>query len=167
MEQGSERRIPVGWIVLGSALILVLLIVTILVTGRKDATNLENGLVQVFAFALSLAIAIPIGIATARGQAKDIVSPHSIKAVRRIVTLGASIQAFRTILEVERERMAQQSSGDGRLDAIEVDATFMVLTSQVDGQLRVVGDAIADWRDVVPDDVDAVIRQGERSEQID
>lgn len=165
MNQAPNRRFSVGWpLIVGAALIVVLLALTILVTGNRHSTKLENGLLQFVAFAISTAIAIAIGYISAREQAKEIVRPHGRKAVRRIVTLGSGIQSFRSILESERERMEHQASQSGQIQAFEVQKTFEVLSSQVGGQLRVVEDAIEDWRDVVPEEVAAIETQGEGSQ---
>lgn len=166
MKRESKRRLSIGWpLITGAILIVILLALTIIVTGNRDSTNLENGLVQFIAFGFGTAIAIGIGYVSAKEQAREIVRPHGRKAVRRIVTLGSGIQAFRALIETEWQRMEHQAAESGQVEAFEVQKTFEVLSSQVAGQLRVVEDAIEDWRDVVPEEVAAIEGQGERSQQ--
>jgi hypothetical protein len=145
-------------------LLVVLLILTIVVTGNPKSTSLENGLLQFISFVFSTAIALAIGYFSAREQGRELVQPHGRKAVRRIVTLGSGIQSFGEILAAERTRMERQAEQSGSVTLSEVETTFTVLASQIDGQLRTVGDAIEDWRDVVPDEVRAIEEQAQRND---
>jgi hypothetical protein len=160
----DERKRPWGLIVGCLVLLVVLLTLTIIVTGDEDSTGLENGLLQFIFFAVSTAVAVFLGYISAKEQAKEIVRPHGRKAVRRIVTLGTQIRSFGSVIEVERERLAHRAKADGELDQFEVEKTLEVLASQLDGQLQTIEDSIEDWRDVVPEEVAALEQRAREAE---
>jgi hypothetical protein len=145
-------------------LLLVLLGLTIAVTGKAKPTGLENGLLQFIFFASSVAVALLLGYLSAKEQAKEIVRPHGRKAVRRIVTLGTQIRSLGSVIQVERERLAHQAQAGKGLEAYEVEKTLEVLSTQLEGQLRTIDDSIEDWRDVVPEEVSALEERAKEAE---
>jgi hypothetical protein len=144
--------------------LVVLLALTILISVLPTTEGLASGLLQFLLFVISTAISIGVGFFSASTQGKEIVKPHGRKAVRRIVTLGNGIRSFAEVLQTERIRMGRQAGDSGTVDLREVETTFVVLESQIQGQLRTVVDAIEDWRDVVPEDVKAIEDQAEKNE---
>lgn len=163
MKDSSRWRF-IGALVAAGFLLVGLLVLTIIVTGNQSSTKLENGLLQFISFMFSVAIAGGIGYFSAKEQGKAIVRPHGRKAVRRIVTLGDGVRSFGTVIEAERERFSHRGATNGQIELFEVERTFDVLYSQLEGQLRTINDAIEDWRDVVPEDVAAIEQRAKGGE---
>jgi hypothetical protein len=147
------------WRAVLAALGLVLLLVaTIVVTGNEKASELEKGLLNFIFFVFAAGLAVYLGRESLSREASEMLRPHGRKAVRRIVALGRGIGTFSTVIETERELIASRSKGES-VDIVTVERAFDILESHVGEQLGTVGDAIEDWRDVVPDEVQALERK--------
>lgn len=86
-----------------------------------------------------------LGRSSAAEAARDVIRPHARSALRTILALRDSL--FRLSIRIEEYK---QDANDDQLDTIQ---------SIVHEQIPICGSAVEDWRDVVPDDVDEVIRQ--------
>ena len=81
---------------------------------------------------------------TAKEAAYDVIRPHARAALRRILTLRDSL--FRLSIRIEDYKIDQY---DVRLDVIQ---------AIIDEQIPTGGSAVEDWRDIVPEDVDEILR---------
>jgi hypothetical protein len=159
-------RPRLGWL-LGTLLIGgSLLAATIYITSRKDMTNLDNGLLQFIFFSVGIAVAYIFGRWSIASAAAEVVKPHGRKAVRRIVNLAQALQSFGIVLSDLRVlASATADRNQGLVPIDEVDRVLDVLDNNLATQLRTVADAIEDWRDIVPEEVEAIEQRAREVEQ--
>jgi hypothetical protein len=140
--------------IIGGVMLVILLAATIVFTTGDKMTNRERGLLQFIFFAAGAVVAVDVGRQSIKAGARDLLRAHGKKAVRRIVTLAGGLQDLASVIQKERSRIDDRSPGDETVSASEIEGTLDTLEMQTRGQLRMVADAIEDWRDVVPEDVE-------------
>jgi len=163
------KRIPwdkVPWrAILAIVGLIILFALTVVVTANKDASELSKGLLQFIFFLAASILAIDLGRQSLKRAASDVLKPHGRKAVRRILRLGQSIGSFSETIETQRALMQHRGSQrDGTVEVFEIEGAFAMLEDHVAAQLGIVEDAIEDWRDVVPTDVEAIESQARKTE---
>lgn len=135
----------------------VLLALTIWLTSEKDMTAREEGLFQFIFFTVGVVISFVLGKQSVADAAQDVLSPHGRKSVRRIVNLAKGLGSLSVVIRQQRILLEEQAdSNQGQVTFTQVSNTFDTLDVVIDGQLRTVADAIEDWRDVVPEEVQAL-----------
>jgi hypothetical protein len=134
-----------------AALGVILLVVDVVISTRRNATGLEVGLYNFITLVVSIGVSYRVGNQSAKAGAEDVVRPHGTKAVRRLRNLagglqdlGASVQQFRRQAKLERDPRGFARFFEMMCDSLDL---------QVRTQIRTVADAMEDWRDVVPDEV--------------
>jgi hypothetical protein len=147
-------------IVFGVLGLVGMLVATLVFTTGDKMTDREQGLLQFIFFVGGAFLAWDIGRQSIKAGAHDVLVPHGKKAVRRIVTLASGLQGLVAMIQSEREVMRERGDANDRVPVYEVERTFDILDIQIDGQLRMVSDAVEDWRDVVPDEVESLERDG-------
>ena len=100
---------------------------------------------QVMSLGVGLFGSFWLGRFSAMEAARDVVRPHARSALRTILLLRDSL--YRLSIMIEEFK---QDSDDVRLDKIQ---------SVVNEQIPVGLSAVEDWRDIVPDDVDEVLKR--------
>jgi hypothetical protein len=137
--------------------LIVLFVLTVLVTGNEHASELSKGLLQFIFFAAASGLAIDLGRQSLKKGSEDVLKPHGRKAVRRIVRLGQGIGGFSGTIATQRELMRHRGNENGgQVEVFEVEGAFEMLEAHVAAQIGIVEDAIEDWRDVVPAEVEAI-----------
>ncbi len=163
---GKARGWAVAGVVFGGVIILVL---TVFVTARDTQDKVDPlaaGLLQFILAAGTLLASYLLGKRDASTNASAVLRPHGRKAVRRIVNLTNGIQSFGAVVSLQRGRLrARAARSGGGLTIDDMEAAFEVLDIQVIGQLRTAEDALEDWRDVVPEDVETVLREGQEAQR--
>ncbi len=135
-----------NWI-LASFLILISLGVSVLVvytTTTRVLTAVESTIWQVFVLTAGLAGSFIFGRQSAKEVAKEIIKPHARSAFRRLVSLYESLSRASTVIQLTE---SSESSEDIRVTIAKLDAI-------VTEQLNAADDALEDWRDIVPEDVE-------------
>ena len=153
---------------LPGALIIILGVVfsvlMVSATGNKqDLTPREATLFQAISHGLGVVGSFVIGNKSARAAAQDVVRPHARSAFRRIVSLYRALGRFSD--EIESRRIFLRSVGDetGKVDGAHIEAALDLLLVQVTEQIGTANDAMDDWRDLVPDEVQAIEDQASES----
>lgn len=137
--------------------LIVLFVLTVIVTANEHASELSKGLLQFIFFVAASVLAVDLGRQSLKRATTDVLKPHGRKAVRRIVRLGQGIGSFSGAIDTQKTLMqARGESNDGKVDVFEVEGAFATLEAHVNAQLGIVQDAIEDWRDVVPAEVEAI-----------
>lgn len=115
--------------------------VSVIVASQRPLTSLENTLLQAVSLGLGLIGSFLFGKQSATDAAKQIIKPHARSAFRRLISLYESLS--RVGVEIENSR-GNQSEGItiARMEAIVVE------------QLATADDALEDWRDIVPEEVE-------------
>ena len=124
---------------------IVLSVILIFVAQSRPLTPLEGILFQVVILAAGLGASYMIGKNTAMEAARSIIRPHARSAFRRVYNLYASLYRLSTRIE-----MLNDQNPDHRLQLIR---------ALVDEQFATGGDALEDWRDIIPEDVDEMERR--------
>lgn len=133
---------------IGPALLLLFSIAVSIILAytatQRTLSGLESVLWQIFVFAGGLAGSFMFGRQSAREAAKEMIKPHARSAFRRLVSLY--------------ESFSRASSEIQSLDNSESPEDYRVAFAKLDAivteQLTTADDALEDWRDVVPEDVE-------------
>lgn len=132
-----------------SALVLVSVGISAVVAytvTRRTLTGLESVLWQIFVFAAGLAGSFIFGRQSAAQAARDMVKPHARSAFRRLLSLYESLHwAMNEIKSALRSGSTQQHQ-----------ETLARVEAVVTAQLTTADDALEDWRDIVPEDVEVL-----------
>ena len=135
-----------NWVV-ATLLILVAIGISALVvyiTTTRALTTVESILWQVFVLTAGLAGSFIFGRQSAKEAAKEMIKPHARSAFRRLVSLYESLSRASTVIEMTE---SSESSEDIRV-------TIAKLDTIVTEQLSTADDALEDWNDIVPEDVE-------------
>lgn len=133
----AERWLP-------SLLILVAFIVavlSVLIAAQRSLTALENSLLQAFSLAAGLIGSFCFGKQSATDAAKQIIKPHARSAFRRLISLYESLS--RVVSQIENSKNGQSES-----------ITIAKIEAMIVEQLTTADDALEDWRDIVPEEVE-------------
>jgi len=132
----------------GAILILASLGVAVtfsLVAAYRSLTALENVLLQVFSLGIGLIGSYVLGRESAREAAKALVKPHARSAFRR------SLSLYRSLSRLALAIQSAQSTNDA-------DPLRQAILERLEGivveQIATADDALEDWRDIVPEDVE-------------
>ena len=116
----------------------------------RTLTGLENILLQIFALAASLIGSFIFGRQSAREAAREIIRPHARSAFRRVLFLYRSLARTSATIKLSQ---TPESDEDPQV-------TLAKLDTIVTEQLAAADDALEDWRDIVPDDVKELTKNG-------
>lgn len=154
------RRVRQGlWLSITLLSAAGLLAAVIYLTSREDVTNLDNGLLEFIFFFAGVVLSYVFGRQSIAAEAAASVRRDGRKAVRRIVNLARGLQDVATTLSETALHLEGEETADGKIVAADVQYTLKMLRSHVDVQLRTVADAIEDWRDIVPEEVEELERR--------
>ena len=114
------------------------------VATTRTLTNLESVLLQAFALVTGLIGSFIFGRQSAREAARAIIKPHARSAFRRLLSLYQSLSRVAIAIESSQNSKAPEDHQVilAKLEAIVVE------------QLATADDALEDWRDIVPEDVE-------------
>ena len=111
---------------------------------KRTLSGLESTLWQIFAFVGGLAGSFIFGRQSAREVSKEMIKPHARSAFRRLLSLYHSLSRAATAIESAQI-----------LDSYEDDRVALArLEEIITEQLSTADDALEDWRDIVPEDVE-------------
>lgn len=114
----------------------------------RDPTALELGLLQLVILATGLLGSYIFGRNSARAGAMEVIKPHARSAFRRVTALYNSLYRLSDRIEDLKE-----DGPDNRLDLIQALVNEQIATGQ---------DAMEDWRDIVPEEVEEIERRTQR-----
>lgn len=130
-------------------LLLVSLVVAVFFTytvTKRTLTSVESVLLQLFTLGAGLAGSFIFGQQSASKVARDIIKPHARSAFRRLWSLYESLHRAGIVI--------QESIDSNLLDSYRIG--FAKLDAIVYEQLAAADDALEDWRDIVPEDVEGL-----------
>jgi hypothetical protein len=135
--------------------VLISVIFIITASGRR-LSDTENILFQIFALSLGIGSSYLFGTISAKDAALEIIKPHARSSFRRLVSLYKSLGR---LIQTINDRKSQNdvASYSAALDLVEAVAIE---------QLASAGDAMEDWRDIVPEEVDELVKRIENREII-
>ena len=127
---------------------ILALISLVYIAATRNLSSLESVLLQIISLAIGIGVSFHIGRQSALTAAREIVKPHARSAFRRLVSLYQSLQRVATMIESSKNSGSQE----------DYQVTLGKLGAIVTEQLTTADDALADWNDIVPEDV-AELRQ--------
>ena len=125
-------------------IVLVVLLGLVYIIADTPLTDLENVLLQIIFLAIGCSVSFFVGQKSVEKAAKEMIKPHARSAFRRLVSLYESLSRASTEI--------QSLDNSGPLEDYRV--AFAKLDAIVTEQLTTADDALEDWRDVVPADVE-------------
>ncbi len=116
----------------------------VFIAATRSMTTLENVFLQVLSLVIGIGVSLFISRQSAEKTAREIIKPHARSAFRRLVSLYQSLSRASAIISLEPE---SETEGDLQMILAKLDA---IITEQLD----MADDALEDWRDIVPEDVE-------------
>ena len=117
---------------------------------RRDFSQLDSVLLQLFSLFIGVTASFYFGRQSAKSAAKEIIKPHARSAFRRLLSLYKSLSRLAAVIEVSRRNKGISSEGISVLDRLQATVIEQIATAD---------DALEDWRDIVPEDVEELQRR--------
>lgn len=125
-------------------------IVFLVLATYRDLTAIENVLLQIFSLSIGLVGSYVLGRESTREAAKDLVKPHARSAFRRLLSLYRSLSRLAVAIQTARTTNSSEPVSVAVLDKLEGIVVEQIATAD---------DALEDWRDIVPEDVEELRAQ--------
>ncbi len=119
----------------------------------SNMTTLETIMFQLFTLTAGVTASFIFGRQSAKQAAKELVKPHAKSAFRRLITLYKGLS--RLAMAIEEGKQNQPSVKNSHL-------VLQKLEAMVIEQIATANDAIEDWRDIVPEDVEELIEKSSK-----
>lgn len=129
------------------ALAIVVSAIFIIVAAFRDLSALENTLLQVFSLGVGLVGSYILGQESARDAGREMMKPHARSAFRRLLSLTQSLSRLVQTMATVRPSEGQNPQAAAIIDRLE---------GIVVEQITIAADALEDWRDVLPDEFQAM-----------
>jgi len=113
------------------------------IASDRKLTDLEGVLLQGICLGLGLVGSYFFGKQSAKAAALEMIKPHARSAFRRLISLYKSLSRVSTIIAQNEEL----KPNDQKIALAQISA---IVSQQVD----TADDALEDWRDIVPEEVD-------------
>jgi hypothetical protein len=120
------------------------------VAASRQVTGMEGALFQTLSLGLGLVGSWLFGRQSARVAARELIKPHARSAFRRLVSLYGGLSRLAAMLDSARR---------SRTPGSECGAVLEKLAAVVEEHIMTADDAMEDWRDIAPEDVEALRQQ--------
>ena len=159
------------WSVIGGVILIALAVVvaayTVWTSGERPLTQREQALFQVVIFIVGIFGTFLVGRESARNTARDVIRPSARSAFRRVLLLYKGLGRLRDSVDERREFLDSVSNAEeGTVTLPYVYSQLSVLSAQIAEQIGTADNALDDWRDLVPAEVEAIERQAAAREKI-
>ena len=125
-------------------LLVALMISFVYIAAGRPLTNFESILLQIIFLAIGCSVSFFVGQKSVERAAKEVIKPHARSAFRRLLSLYHSLSRAATAIE-----SAQISDSHENYQV-----ALARLEEIVTEQLSTADDALEDWQDIVPEDVE-------------
>lgn len=122
-----------------------LAITYIVIASKRTLTPLEGTMFQFFILGLGTMGSFLFGKQSAKQTAKDLIKPHARSAFRRLIFLYESLSRLAKAIEKGKEEENSVANNNLVLEKLEAIVIEQIATAD---------DALEDWRDIVPEDVE-------------
>ena len=129
-----------------------LAVITVMVAIHTPPNALASGLLQAFTFIVALIGAYIFAKPIAEAAAKDVITAHARSAFRRQIGLYRGLG--RLIDEIDSQ-FAEAADDNAKL-------RLKILRAMIVEQAGMSGDALSDWRDLVPEEVAQIEQSSDR-----
>lgn len=113
------------------------------VATTRSLTGLESVFLQIFSALIGFIGTFMIGRQSAKAMAKELIKPHARSAFRRLVSQYQSLYRMLTIIHESQISESKDECGAAMARLNEIGLT----------QINIADDALADWEDIIPEDV--------------
>lgn len=163
MHFADRRRAPGDEVryLYGAAIVLAAFTVGVYVWGSDN--GLALGLLQAMTLFFTVWASVRLGEKHAAEAAKESLRPQATVAFRRVKQLFAALGRQRDAIDDEVRRLERLRRSENP-DVIEIEhalTALMTVRYLVTEQISTADDAVADWRDIIPDEVEAIKRAAE------
>jgi hypothetical protein len=129
----------------------------IVVSADRKLTTLELTLFQVLTLGVGLGASFAFGRRSATASAMEMVRPHARSAFRRVVFIAGGLRRIAIAIEERRSKLDHLAAAhNGSIPEAHAMAALDILEAQVVGQIVTASDAMEDWRDLVPEEVEEI-----------
>ena len=128
---------------------LVVLLGLVYMITDPPLTDLENVLLQIIFLAIGCSVSFFVGKKSVEKAAKEMIKPLARSAFRRLLSLYHSLSRAATTIESTQISDSQEN----------YQVALARLEEIVTEQLTTADDALEDWRDIVPEDVEELERK--------
>ncbi len=132
------------------ALAICIATVFLFIASHRVLSSLENILFQIFSLGVGLVGSYILGKQSALKAARDLLKPHARSAFRRLVSLYRGLT--RDIIAIRAARPVNVSEPIAASILDKLEGMFIE-------QIGTADDAMEDWRDIVPEDVEELRAQ--------
>lgn len=115
---------------------------------QRNLTNLETVLLQSIFLIIGLLGSYFFGRLSSRKAAQDLIKPHAKSAFRRLISLYRSLKRMAEVIQ-----LALHQDNNTKPSCLE---SLNKLEAIVDGQIDTIDDALEDWRDIVPEEIEGL-----------
>jgi hypothetical protein len=139
-------------VIFPTILILIAILVAYMfvnISMSRELTDLENILFQIFSLTSGLIGSYLLGKASAKDSAKSLIKPHARSAFRRLMSLYESLSRVGQEIQLY---LKDKENRNGEIVIARLEAIVLE-------QLSTADDALEDWRDIVPEDVEELNRK--------
>ena len=116
----------------------------VFIASTRSMTTLENVFLQALSLLIGIGVSLFISRQSAEKTAREIIKPHAKSAFRRLLSLYESLSRASTIIKSLDESKSLE----------EYRVVLAMLDAIVTEQLATADDALEDWNDIVPEDVE-------------
>lgn len=113
-------------------------------------TSLETIMFQLFSLIAGITASFIFGKQSAKQAAKDLIKPHARSAFRRLIFLYQSLGRLATSIEEGKQKEMPVANNHLVLEKLEAIVIEQIFTAN---------DALEDWRDIVPEDVEELMEK--------
>lgn len=157
-ESTSIRSVAAWW-----AIAVALQVVTMKLAFQKEPNPVAAGLLQCATLVFSGYGSVVLGKRYATADARELIRPHARSAIRRVVNLyeGTLRQREQVLASYEQlEATAFNCETAERVVRLsDVQFALQPMRSMVTMQLITTNDAFEDWRDLAPEEVEAILSE--------
>ena len=114
------------------------------ISAAQRLTTLDNSLFQIFTLAVGLVGSYFFGRESALEGAKELIRPHARSAFRRVIAIYLGLVRIGQEIQYSQLNLSSNAS---------LHTSFGKLEGMVTEQIATAADALEDWSDIVPDEV--------------
>ncbi len=139
-----------GLLIFGS---IVVAAVFAVVSSDRPLTNLEAVLLQSFGLGAGLIGSFIFGRQSTQKAAVELVKPHARSAFRRLWSLYQSLSRLAEVVQSAQRARFDNENSEKQISNNECIAVIEAIISE---QLSTADDALEDWRDLIPEDIEVL-----------
>lgn len=147
-----------AWIMVGA---VVLAVLTVVVALQEPPNALAAGILQAVTIVLSIFASRMFGQEAAQETARERMKPHAVSAWKRMRHLWEALGRQKDAIAEQAERLEKLRT-NGDIDFEHVRSSLMALEMLVIEQISTADDAVDDWRELVPEEVERIERVARR-----